>query len=190
MSDMPLPYERQPGETAKAFAAFTCFRDLGPERSVLKAYQQKTGKKHAKQATGVWNGWATAYNWHERAAAWDSHLDRQTREAQERARREMGERHAKIAVALQEKAIQRLKAMKLEEMSPSDALRFTTESIKLERLARGEPESIGEQRHGGTAASPIRLLLEDVVAEDKRLEEHQDGPVQPDGGQAVRESDP
>jgi hypothetical protein len=71
LSDTPFPYEHQPGETAKAFAAFVVFRDLGPERSVLKAYRQKTGKKQAKQATGVWNGWATTHNWHSRAAAWE-----------------------------------------------------------------------------------------------------------------------
>jgi hypothetical protein len=58
----------------------------------------------------------------------------------------MGERHAKLAVALQEKAVQRLRAMKLEELSSSDLLRYAIEAAKLERLARGEPESIQEQR--------------------------------------------
>jgi hypothetical protein len=190
MPDSSSPFDRQPRETAKAFAAFVVFRDLGPERSVLKAYRQKTGRKHAKQATGVWNGWATAFNWQSRVAAWDSHLDRQTREAQERARREMGERHAKVAVALQEKAIQRLKAMKPEELSSADLIRYAVEAAKLERLARGEPESIGEQRHSGTDGNPIRFLLEEVIAEERKREEQQHGAVQPGGSETLPTGDP
>jgi hypothetical protein len=148
MSDTPLPYERQPSESDRAFAAFCCYRDLGPKRSVdevgKRLYGGHLGRKRG--ATGRLQEWSSKWHWRERAAAWDAHLDCQTREAQERARKEMGERHAKVAVALQEKAIQRLKAMKPEELTSADLLRYFVEAARLERLARGEPESIQEQR--------------------------------------------
>jgi hypothetical protein len=152
LSATPLLYERQPSESDRAFAAFCCYRDLGPKRSLdevgKRLYGGQSGRKRA--ATGRVQAWSSKWHWRERVAAWDAHLDRQTREAQEQARREMGERHAKLAVALQEKAIQRLKAMPLEELSSTDLLRYIIEAAKLERLARGEPESIQEQR--GTVA--------------------------------------
>jgi hypothetical protein len=160
VSDVLLPYERQPGESSKAFAAFVAFRDMGPDRSVLKAYRQKTGKKQARQPGGLWNGWATAHDWHRRAEAWDRHLDQQAREAHEQGRREMGERHAKIAVALQEKAVQRLKTMKPEELSSADLLRYAIEAAKLERLARGEPEEIREERQKVTGHHEINLFAQ------------------------------
>src|SRR5437660_1461972 len=157
MSDTRLPYERQPGESDRAFAAFCCYRDLGPKRSLdevgKRLYGGQSGRKRA--ATGRVQEWSSNWQWRERVAAWDAHLDQQTREAQEKARREMGERHAKLAVALQEKAIQRLKGMKPEELSSADLLRYFVEAVKLERLSRGEPDTIEEQRHSGTEGNPI-----------------------------------
>jgi hypothetical protein len=121
--------------------------------------------------------------------AWDAHLDRQTREAQEQARREMGQRHAQVALALQEKAILRLKAMSPEELSSSDLIRYFVEAAKLERLSRGEPDSIEEQRHGGTAGNPIRFLLEEVIAEERKLKEQHHVPGQQRGSEAVCSGD-
>jgi hypothetical protein len=102
----------------------------------------------------------------------------------------MGERQAKVAVAFQEKVIQRLKAMNPEELSAADLIRYAVEAAKLERLARGEPESIGEQRHSGTDGNPIRFLLEEVIAEERKREEEQHGPVQPGGSQTLPTGDP
>jgi hypothetical protein len=147
MPETPVPYERQPGESAKAYAAFTAFRDLGPGRSVLKAYRQETGKEPARQPSGTWIGWAARWHWHDRAEAWDAELDRQNRAAQEEARRQMGERHAKEAMGLQKKALERLEQLCPAELSAGDVLRYFVEAAKLERLARGAPETITERRH-------------------------------------------
>jgi len=58
----------------------------------------------------------------------------------------MRERHAREALALQQKALERLKRMDPEELSPGDVLRYFVEAAKLERISRGEPETIQEQR--------------------------------------------
>lgn len=146
----PAPWERQPGEPPKAYAAFCFYRDLPPaERSLRavadKVYGNRSDRKR-QQVPGQIAKWSTRWRWVERARAWDDEQDRQAREEQVRAVREMRERHAREAVVLQQKALARLKAMNPEELSPSDVLRYFIEAAKLERISRGEPETIQEQR--------------------------------------------
>lgn len=137
----PEPWERQPGESSKAYEAFCLYRDMGPgERST-----RKVAKKLNKSLTQI-GKWSSRWNWVERAAAWDDELDRQARLAQAKAIKEMNERHAKQARALQTKALQRLQKMNPEEMSPEQVRLYILEAAKLERLAMGEAENIIEER--------------------------------------------
>ena len=79
---MAALWERQEGETAKAFAAFCAYRDLPPEsRSIRAAGEASTGQKALRTRTGpraatAWHVWAADYAWAARAAAWDAELDR------------------------------------------------------------------------------------------------------------------
>src|SRR5260370_31422775 len=68
--------------------------------------------------------------------------------AQREAVQEMAERHAKEAMMLQNKAVERLRQLRPEELKPRDTLDFLVEAAKLERLARGEPtERVAEEHH-------------------------------------------
>jgi hypothetical protein len=158
MQNAPLPYERQPGETAKAYAAFQVYRDLGIKRSVdevgKRLYGTQKGRKRG--TTGRLRAWFTTWRWEERAAAWDDHLDQEARKAQEDARRSMAERHATMATSLQLKALERLQKMKPEELDASEVLRYLVEAAKLERLARGEPTEVSEQKITGTLTQTER----------------------------------
>ena len=85
---MPNLWDRQPGETPKAFAAFLLYRDLlAIDRSVSAARegQQKDKKGTLRQ----WNGWSMRNGWVNRAAEHDSDLASRRRmrrgEALERA---------------------------------------------------------------------------------------------------------
>lgn len=60
------PWERQPGETSKAYEAFCVYRDMGLSRSVVKV-----GKDLGKAARTV-EDWSRKYNWVQRTEAWDS----------------------------------------------------------------------------------------------------------------------
>ena len=63
---MPNLWDRQPGETPKAFAAFLLYRDLlAIDRSVAAARegQQKDREGTVRQ----WNGWSTRNDWVNRA---------------------------------------------------------------------------------------------------------------------------
>jgi hypothetical protein len=81
---------REPGESARARAAFCIYRDLGPERSVAAAWNAhqvtnglkrspidgvKHGVKHKSKTPGRWNLWSSKYRWVERASAHDRRID-------------------------------------------------------------------------------------------------------------------
>lgn len=156
MSDpeRPRPWERQPRESEEAFYAFTLYRDMPPrERSLrrvadlIDGHEGATRGPRRRHVPGRIKRWAERFAWVERALAWDEERDRLAREAETEAIRAMRERHAREAMALQEKAILRLRAMDPGELTPNDVLRYFVEAAKLERLARGEPETIAEQRN-------------------------------------------
>jgi hypothetical protein len=150
-SDSPLYWEQQPGESASAFAAFVIFRDLGPHRSLDAAsrlYHRKPGQEPDRPPTGTRKRksgqvrlWYKSWNWRARAEAYDAEQDRRHRAARETALREMAERHAREAVALQEKALRRLQQMQPEELSAAQVLDYFIQAAKLERLSRGEAET-------------------------------------------------
>ena len=70
---MPNLWDRQPGETPKAFAAFCLYRDLlAIDRSVPAA--REGHQKDRKGTVRQWNGWSTRNDWVNRAAEHDSDL--------------------------------------------------------------------------------------------------------------------
>lgn len=70
------PWDRQEGETPKAYAAFCAYRDLGTGRSIQKL------RENSEKTQGYERhllSWSSRYSWPARAAAWDEHLDRERR---------------------------------------------------------------------------------------------------------------
>ena len=75
---MPLPFEQQPNESAKAFAAFSLYLSQGEKRST-----QAVAKALAKSAHLV-RRWSARWRWAERVQAYAAHLatvERETTEA-------------------------------------------------------------------------------------------------------------
>src|SRR2546426_5868250 len=154
-------WDRQPGESSKAYAHFCPYRDMGQERSLRK--MAKDGKCTAK--VRQLDRWSSRWRWVERCHKYDDHLLHQDRLRQEKERREMVSRHAKIAVLGQNlvvKGIEKLVAdveQGKRDLSASDASRLLDVAVKIERLSRGEPTEISEL--GGSDEHPIRVNLED-----------------------------
>lgn len=129
-------WERQDGESGKAYAAFCVYRDMGKGRSAEAAYwtgkgyerdslpRSKNGKIRAPQ--GRWAQWCDRFVWVERARSYDLYLElmaRRGREAQHLA--DLGafrERQRKLAAATTEAAVELLKKAnkRLAEMEPDD----------------------------------------------------------------------
>lgn len=110
------PWERQEGETAKAFEAFELFRRLGPDRTVQAAWEQywnrpgnrrKAGGKQAGPAHGYFRAWSSRHRWHERAVAWDE-------EVAALARDQELDRELKARIAEQEEQIRQRQLMQEE----------------------------------------------------------------------------
>jgi hypothetical protein len=87
-----FPWERQPGEPIKWYRSFEIFRLLGPERSVLSAYntcqEEKFRRRNLnspdksrqvewkvkKYNSKTWTNQARLWNWKKRAEAWDTEI--------------------------------------------------------------------------------------------------------------------
>jgi hypothetical protein len=168
---MASAWEQLPGESSKAYAAFCLYRDRGPRRSVDEASrlyhgrgaddQARAGSGPKRGASGSVRRWAERWNWPGRVRAWDKENERVKRRKQVEAVEEMAERHAREALMLQNKAVERLRLLRPEELKPRETLAFLVEAARLERLARGEPtERVAEEHH----FPDVKELTDDELA--------------------------
>jgi hypothetical protein len=81
---MPMTFEQQPKESAKAFAAFSLYLSLGPERGL-----REVARKLDKSLTVV-GKWSSKFDWPARVAAYAAHLAVIEREAIEAVARAKG----------------------------------------------------------------------------------------------------
>ncbi len=188
---MTSPCDRLPGESSKAYVAFCLYRDLGPRRSIDEASRlyhhtnhtdaERTQSGRRTRASGKIRFWANHWHWSARAAAWDQEIQRVKRIEQVEAVKEMAERHAKEALMIQNKAVERLRQLRPEELKPREMLDFLVAAAKLERLARGEPTERVAQEHRFADATELtddELAL--IVASGR-------GRVLPSSGEVAQE---
>lgn len=171
---MAEPWERQPGETSRAYAAFSVYRDLGPQRSLAKALAAAAKKPSNRRH---WQRWAAKYRWVERAQAYDDYLDRLAREKAEQERAEMAKRHAQMALLFLQRVAERMRNLRPEELSPAELARWFRVAVEVERLARGESTSRTELM--GRGGDVVRVVTKIVYPpggdEDEAPEEADDG---------------
>ena len=104
--------------------------------------------------------WSSRYNWPERARAYDRDLDRQAHAQAVREVRSMTNRHIRIAMQLQAKALEALEQLNVATLSPKMQLAFLAKATEIERMNRlsaaGMDDS-GQQRDG---AEGIEVVIE------------------------------
>ena len=74
MNDNPevAPWDQLLDEPITAYRRFLVYRNLGPGRTLEKAYRATKGNKGQQESPpGSWTRNTTQYNWVERATAWD-----------------------------------------------------------------------------------------------------------------------
>lgn len=147
------PWERQEGETAKAFEAFCKYRDMGPDRSLRKVVQALN-----KNLTTIAE-WSGKYDWVKRVASWDAEQDRIARQQQLKEIKAMRNRHAGMAKAMIVKAGRALQKIPDDEIKASDISRMIEVASKLERISRGDVGEVIEERDGGEAISPVQIYI-------------------------------
>jgi hypothetical protein len=179
------PWERQPGETPKAWRAFTIYRDLGDQRTL-----QRTADA-LRQHVATIRDWSRRNGWVLRSQAWDTEQDRIRQAAAFAEIQTMAKKHANQAGLAQETLMIpiRVVAEKLaaggadglrewvEGLSHSDALELSLQSAKAlpvlqqaERLARGEPTEITQSQNLN-----LNLSVQKTIPDEEKLRAIVDG---------------
>jgi hypothetical protein len=168
------PWERQDGESAMAFEAFSHYRDMAAnERSLSNLID-----KHGQELATNWRQcarWSSEWQWVARSLAWDDEQDRVKRQGFLDDIRSMSRRHAQIATAVQGKIIERIQKLKesdVERMSWRDMGYLIDITSKVERMARGLPGEVAAIEHRGEGSDARRVsadtLLDNLSVEKKR----------------------
>ncbi|WP_149183287.1 hypothetical protein [Streptomyces sp. TRM49041] len=131
MAESAEAWERRPGESAAAWEAFACYRDLGLSRSISKVTDS------LRKARTLVERWSVTHQWVIRAEAWDREQDRLWRAERQQAAREVARRHARLASAAQAKIVAQLQQLDPSRLSPSDVIRWLEATVRIERQAYG-----------------------------------------------------
>ncbi|MFJ4689267.1 hypothetical protein [Streptomyces sp. NPDC088789] len=143
-------WERQSGESVQPFEAFVVYRALGAARSVTKVARE------LHKSRTLMGRWSRSFAWVTRVAAYDREQDRMFLAEQAQAQRDVARRHAKLAQAVQGKAVARLQMLDPRELSPSELLRYIQVASEIERRAVGEGPlavAVEDQDAGGEVAA-------------------------------------
>jgi hypothetical protein len=172
---MPLPFEKQPRESDKAFAAFSLYLSLGAERST-----REVGKQLGK-SEGLIERWAAKFDWRSRVAAHGAHLAVVERDAIEAAARskaaEWESREQKLretewamheqAIAAAKRGLDAYMARDKVYANLADIARMLEIASKLGRLATGLGTD-GDRRKGDDLPAvrvEVRVALEKIYGE-------------------------
>lgn len=135
------PWERQPGESEKAYEAFCIYRDAGEKRSINMVYQKCT------KSVSLLRRWSVRWRWVERAAAYDKDLERQRHKERRKQAAEAEKRQLRIAGMLQSKALAAFAKIPLEKLNARDVRELLRLAIDIERQLLIDPvNSESEQR--------------------------------------------
>ena len=166
-------WEQQPGESSTLFAHFVVYRDMrypkvdkpvkdadgNIKKTVtetimdgtvpyVKRSIRKTAEILGMNKRTIANQ-STKWDWVRRCEAYDAHVDRVNREANEAAIRKMKQDHALLAQQMLRKATRRLLTMPEEEITAAELARIVDVGVKVERLSRGESTENQAVTHTG-----------------------------------------
>ena len=121
------PWERQKGESAQAFEAFSLYLEMGADRSI-RAVSQELGKSKT-----LIDRWSRTYKWVERCRAWDNHLQYEAKKAAITEVRNMTKRHVTMAQQIQNAAMLALKELGSDMVNPKNFAAIVKLATELER---------------------------------------------------------
>lgn len=121
---------RLQNESAKAYAAFMAYCEMGPDRGIRPLAQ----KLH-KSATLI-KDWSRRHNWQKRAAAWDSAQAERMRQAEDIALKEEAGKWAKRQIEHREKSFQVTQALLGVAIKELDKIRQSSRVSTLGDVSR------------------------------------------------------
>ena len=161
-------WDIQPGETAKAFHAFSHYRDMPPaDRSIDTAHAEHLArcegrKRRGKRGSNRWQDWSPKHDWVSRAAAHDADLSRKRRDRRARELEEAQDRAAKIARSALDRLEERLKAIDVEQIPAAVLDRWLKTLTDVELKALGHQDKVALE-HSGKDGGPIQTDVKVIV---------------------------
>ena len=152
----------QPGESSKAFHAFSHYRDLSADkRSIDAAYREHMGQcegqeKSGKRAVRRWHTWSAGHAWVDRAAAHDADLSAKRRDRRARELAEAEDRAATIAKVALARLARRLESLDVKEIPAQVLDRWIKTLTDVELKALGHTDKI---EHRGVDGAPLTFTL-------------------------------
>jgi hypothetical protein len=165
IDDDRLPWDKQPGETNRQYMGFLTYRNLGMRRSIRRLREEFYSRSHSSHSTLA--EWSATHRWQERCAAWDRHEADRVADETRQAIVDMNKRHAAIANAALNKAVENLTALDASTLTPRDLVAMIDLAVKVERLARGEASTsiaVSGELPAQWRPQPTVEVLADVVA--------------------------
>ena len=153
-------WERQKGESAQAYEAFSIYLGMGAERSLSAVAKQLS------KSLPLIKRWSREKEWQERIRAYDNDIEKQARKKVIADRKAMTERHIGIAMQLQKKALEALGSLSVEDMTPKDIKEYIKMATDLERLNRTLEEESAAAKDDGPAQ-----LADTIIAAYQRRKE-------------------
>ncbi len=150
-------WEKLPGETALAFAAFCAFRDCGPERNIRRAVESVEADEAVRaRKYRVWRNWSTQYRWRERADDYDRYLEKLKQTELRKTIKAQGEKHREVTGKMLDVVSKKLDTMNPAELTQGAVTEWVQTAIKAEREAAGLVSSVGkpETKQGELNFSP------------------------------------
>jgi hypothetical protein len=177
-ADTSRPWQQRDDEPEKIYRAFLCWRDLPGDRTILGAYRDYVGNKHAGQVPASFRDWYNLFDWHKRSLEWDRFVQRRKDEAHLSAREKVASQRGKSLADLETRHIEMTydtiealheklqdeefhKAIGPQQLAP--IMRATNEMFKTLAIFRNLRDEAGART---TTAPPLseetmRILFED-----------------------------
>lgn len=122
---------KQPTETDRNYGLFCMYRDHGRIRSIPQTAELSPLTFASVARIARYNRWT------ERAGLWDTEQDRLTAIRLQDQREDMARRHARAAGLLLEKAMERLRTLDVDSISPHALVLMMDTAARIERSALG-----------------------------------------------------
>ena len=161
-------WDIQPGETAKAFHAFSHYRDMPPaDRSIDTAHAEHLArcegrKRRGKRGSNRWQDWSSKHDWVSRAAAHDADLSRKRRDRRARELEEAQDRAAKIAHSALDRLDERLQTLDIMQIPVAVLDRWLKTLSDVELRALGHQDKVALE-HSGKDGGPIQTDMKVIL---------------------------
>lgn len=152
------PWERQPKESAQAFEAFAAYRDQEGKRSLRRLARTEN------RTVSTLAGWSTRWQWQDRIAAYQRHLDRAAIAAHVSDLQDMRRRQGQLANGFLSKVVKRLTDMtdaEVAKLTPHQVARWTEVAARLEESARVPVPALGSLDESMETALALQALSGD-----------------------------